>query len=41
MPWHIGCMATQLKPVRPAPDPLDDLSLPGWLYYDAEFFEAE
>ena len=41
MPWHIGCMATQLKPVRPAPDPLDDLSLPGWLYFDSDFFEAE
>ena len=41
MPWHIGCMATQLKPVRPASDPLDDLSLPGWLYFDSDFFEAE
>ena len=34
-------MATQLKPVEPAADPLDGMSLPGWLYYDAEFFEAE
>jgi phenylpropionate dioxygenase-like ring-hydroxylating dioxygenase large terminal subunit len=34
-------MATQLKPVEPAPDALDDMSLPGWLYHDPEFFEAE
>jgi phenylpropionate dioxygenase-like ring-hydroxylating dioxygenase large terminal subunit len=34
-------MATQLKSVQPVADPLDDLSLPGWLYYDPEFFEAE
>ena len=34
-------MATQLKSVRPTPDPLDGMSLPGWLYHDAEFFEAE
>ncbi len=34
-------MATQLKSVQPTADPLDDMSLPGWLYYDAEFFEAE
>jgi phenylpropionate dioxygenase-like ring-hydroxylating dioxygenase large terminal subunit len=34
-------MATQLKSVQPTPDPLDDMSLPGWLYYDPEFFEAE
>ncbi|MBW0008361.1 MAG: aromatic ring-hydroxylating dioxygenase subunit alpha [Sphingomonas sp.] len=33
-------MATQLKSV-PTPDPLDDMSLPGWLYHDPEFFEAE
>ncbi|MCM8557268.1 aromatic ring-hydroxylating oxygenase subunit alpha [Sphingomicrobium sediminis] len=28
---------------RPEPrsDPQDDLSLPGWVYHDAEFFEAE
>lgn len=34
-------MATHLKSVQPTTDPLDDLSLPGWLYYDPEFFEAE
>ncbi|MFL6730169.1 MAG: aromatic ring-hydroxylating oxygenase subunit alpha [Sphingomicrobium sp.] len=34
-------MATQLKSVRPSADPLDDMSLPGWLYHDPEFFEAE
>jgi carnitine monooxygenase subunit len=34
-------MATQLRPVAPTPDPLDDWSLPGWLYHDPEFFEAE
>jgi phenylpropionate dioxygenase-like ring-hydroxylating dioxygenase large terminal subunit len=34
-------MATQLKSVQPTPDPLDDMSLPGWLYFDQEFFEAE
>jgi phenylpropionate dioxygenase-like ring-hydroxylating dioxygenase large terminal subunit len=34
-------MATQLKSVEPAKDPLEDLSLPGWLYHDTEFFEAE
>ena len=34
-------MATQLKSVQAAHDPLDDMSLPGWLYYDPEFFEAE
>ena len=34
-------MATRLRPVDPAPDPLDGLSLPGWLYFDPEFFEAE
>ena len=34
-------MATQLKTIRPAADPLDDVSLPGWLYFDPEFFEAE
>ena len=31
-------MATQL---RPAADPLEGMSLPGWLYYDPEFFAAE
>jgi len=34
-------MATQLKPVSTAPDPLDGMSLPGWLYHDPEFFAAE
>jgi phenylpropionate dioxygenase-like ring-hydroxylating dioxygenase large terminal subunit len=34
-------MATQLKSVQPTPDPLDEMSLPGWLYHDPEFFEAE
>ena len=34
-------MATQLKSVGLTPDPLDDMSLPGWLYFDPEFFEAE
>ncbi len=34
-------MATRLKSVSPRPDPLDDMSLPGWLYFDPEFFEAE
>jgi phenylpropionate dioxygenase-like ring-hydroxylating dioxygenase large terminal subunit len=34
-------MATQLRSIDPAPDPLDGLSLPGWLYYDPEFLEAE
>ncbi len=31
-------MATQLRSV---PDPLDDLSLPGWLYWHEGFFAAE
>src|SRR4051812_6186778 len=34
-------MATHLRSVEPTPDPLDNMSLPGWLYYDEEFFEAE
>ena len=34
-------MATQLKPADPAPDLLEGVSLPGWLYFDPEFFEAE
>jgi len=34
-------MATHLKPVQPTPDPLDGMSLPGWLYFEPEFFEAE
>jgi phenylpropionate dioxygenase-like ring-hydroxylating dioxygenase large terminal subunit len=34
-------MATPLRNITPGKDPLDDLSLPGWLYHDHEFFEAE
>ena len=34
-------MATHLRSVQPTSDPIDDWSLPGWLYHDAEFFEAE
>jgi carnitine monooxygenase subunit len=34
-------MATQLRSVEQTPDPLDGMSLPGWLYFDPEFFEAE
>jgi len=34
-------MATQLRGIAPEHDPLDDMSLPGWLYFDPEFFEAE
>ena len=34
-------MATQLRPARPTTDSLEGVSLPGWLYYDREFFEAE
>jgi phenylpropionate dioxygenase-like ring-hydroxylating dioxygenase large terminal subunit len=34
-------MATRLTTVAPSKDPLDDWSLPGWLYFDAEFHEAE
>jgi phenylpropionate dioxygenase-like ring-hydroxylating dioxygenase large terminal subunit len=34
-------MATQLRSVQPTPDPLDGMSLPGWLYFDPEFFAAE
>jgi phenylpropionate dioxygenase-like ring-hydroxylating dioxygenase large terminal subunit len=34
-------MATLLNTVKTSPDPLDGMSLPGWLYHDAEFFEAE
>jgi phenylpropionate dioxygenase-like ring-hydroxylating dioxygenase large terminal subunit len=36
-----GAMATHLRTVAPSPDPLDGVSLPGWLYFDPEFFEAE
>ena len=31
-------MATRLRSV---PDPLDGFSLPGWLYWNADFFAAE
>jgi len=34
-------MATRLQPIAPGTDALDDWSLPGWLYFDPEFFEAE
>ena len=34
-------MATHLRTVETTPDPLEDMSLPGWLYFDPEFFEAE
>jgi phenylpropionate dioxygenase-like ring-hydroxylating dioxygenase large terminal subunit len=34
-------MATRLKSVGAQPDSLDGLSLPGWLYFDPEFLEAE
>lgn len=34
-------MATHLKSIQPSADPLDSMSLPGWLYFDPEFLEAE
>ena len=34
-------MATHLKSIAPTPDPLDGMSLPGWLYHDPEFLAAE
>ena len=34
-------MATHLKSIDPLGDPLDGMSLPGWLYFDPEFLEAE
>ncbi len=34
-------MATHLRSISAGTDPLDDMSLPGWLYHDPEFFEAE
>jgi phenylpropionate dioxygenase-like ring-hydroxylating dioxygenase large terminal subunit len=34
-------MATHLRTVELTPDPLEDMSLPGWLYFDPEFLEAE
>src|SRR5437868_678974 len=38
---RVRIMATQLKSVQPTPDPLDGMSLPGWLYFDEEFLGAE
>jgi phenylpropionate dioxygenase-like ring-hydroxylating dioxygenase large terminal subunit len=34
-------MATHLRTVAQTADPLDNMSLPGWLYFDPEFFEVE
>ena len=34
-------MATQLRSFEPSADALDHMSLPGWLYFDSEFFDAE
>jgi phenylpropionate dioxygenase-like ring-hydroxylating dioxygenase large terminal subunit len=34
-------IATILRQIAPECDPLDGTSLPGWLYFDPEFFEAE
>jgi len=34
-------MATRLRSAAPTPNPRDDMSLPGWLYFDPEFFESE
>ena len=34
-------MATTLRSIDPARDPLDGMSLPGWLYHDEEFLAAE
>src|SRR4029079_6045482 len=34
-------MATALASGQAAHDALDDMSLPGWLYHDPEFLEAE
>src|SRR5689334_5649754 len=34
-------MATHLKSVERGVDPLEAMSLPGWLYHDPEFFDAE
>ena len=41
MKWQVQRMATHLRSINRESDPLDDMSLPGWLYYDPEFFEAE
>jgi phenylpropionate dioxygenase-like ring-hydroxylating dioxygenase large terminal subunit len=34
-------MATQLRSIDPTPDPLEGMSLPGWLYHDPGFLAAE
>ncbi len=34
-------MASTLKLAAELSDPLDDLSLPGWVYHDADFFKIE
>jgi phenylpropionate dioxygenase-like ring-hydroxylating dioxygenase large terminal subunit len=34
-------MATRLRSIAPGADTLDGVSLPGWLYFDPEFFTAE
>lgn len=34
-------MATHLRSIDHSRDPLDDMSLPGWVYFDPEFFAAE
>ena len=34
-------MASQLRSITPGHDPLEDWSLPGWLYFAPEFLEAE
>jgi phenylpropionate dioxygenase-like ring-hydroxylating dioxygenase large terminal subunit len=34
-------MASTLRSIDPEIDPLDAMSLPGWLYYDPEFLAAE
>src|SRR5947209_11056064 len=34
-------MATKLREIAAEIDPLDGMSLPGWLYHDAEFLDAE
>jgi phenylpropionate dioxygenase-like ring-hydroxylating dioxygenase large terminal subunit len=34
-------MATRLRSLHEAADPLDGMSLPGWLYHDPEFLAAE
>jgi phenylpropionate dioxygenase-like ring-hydroxylating dioxygenase large terminal subunit len=34
-------MASRLQSIAPQGDPLDGMSLPGWIYHDSEFFAAE